>query len=135
MNKPILLLICLLAVNNFAYASEQQIKNIMRDHISGLNAKNLEAVGATLHSLSPGYGPFTQMLRNSFQQFDINVAMSDFDYMGKSGNYIVAKITMKYRREGGATFQDNETTYLYVFNKQTNSWKIWNFFQLEAKSI
>lgn len=135
MKKIILILVCTLCLNSNALANENTIKNLLDSHVTGLNKRDINRVSSTIHTISPAFGPYTQMLNQSFQQFKIRVSLTQFDYLGKSGNYAFAKATMKFQRDGGAAFQDNETTSVYVFTKQNGQWKIWNFMQLEGKPI
>ncbi|MFD2165083.1 hypothetical protein ACFSJY_02305 [Thalassotalea euphylliae] len=130
MKKILLILTSILALN--AQANEADIRKELQKHVDGLNQESLPKTTSSFHSQSPQYAPFTQMMQQSFQQYDISIEMKEIDYVGRSGEYVVAKVTSQAVRKSGAPFIDNQSTTFYFFKKDGTEWKIWAFMGVDS---
>ena len=130
MKNTLLILLALIPFK--AQASEADIRNELQIHAEGLNEESLPKAISSFHSQSPQYGQFAQMLQQSFQQYDITIQINEFDYVGRSGEYIVAKVISQAVRKSGAPFIDNQSTTFYFFKKDGNEWKIWTSMTVES---
>lgn len=136
MTKIIIALFCSLVLFcQIASANESQLKSEIQKHITGLNQESISKATASFHSLSPQYAPFTQMLQQNFQIYDISIELKSFDYVGISGDYAVAKVISLVYRKGGAPFMDNQSTTFYFFKKDQGIWKIWAFMGIDSQPL
>lgn len=130
MKKILLMLTVILALN--AQANEADIRKELQKHVEGMNQESLPKATSSFHSQSPQYAPFAQMMQQSFQQYDISIQMKEIDYVGKSGEYAVARVTSQAVRKSGAPFMDNQSTTFYFFKKDGTEWKIWAFMGVDS---
>ena len=121
----LLILTSLLAFN--ALANEAAIRKELQKYVEGLNKRNLPEVTSSFHSESPQLAPLTQSLQQNFKHYDISIEMKEIDYVGKSGDYAVVRVTSQSVRKSGAPFIDNQSTTFYFFKIDDDNWKIWLF--------
>jgi hypothetical protein len=125
--KP-LLLIFLPAFLIFAAESdgiESELRLVVEQHLKWCSVKSVEMALELVHTQSPGYLQSQQALSRTFVNFTLKYSVLSFSYIGKDGEYAVARVKMKTEKVEGPAFRDNIVDAIMIFKKEDDAWKIW----------
>ncbi|PCJ47149.1 MAG: hypothetical protein COA74_12315 [Gammaproteobacteria bacterium] len=88
-----------------------------------------------IHPNSLSYAQSKQMLKQLFANYQLDVSLKEFKYMGKDKIYAYAKVQQKTLKISGPEFKNNITEQLIVFKQDGDDWKIWTTAILNIKYL
>jgi hypothetical protein len=140
-NKVVLmLLLCLFCICGMGFAEQQEdigaaIKNVVVKNLEACEKEDTAAMMATVHSQSPSYLATKQEMAPIFENYDLKYKLTYFKYIGKDGDYAVARAKQATEKVSGGYFQNNEIDMIQIFKQENGEWKFWNQAILEVKYL
>ena len=138
-------LISALAVTGLLYSqavradevvSVQTVEAVVMANIRALEAEDMEAMMATIHTQSPNYQATQQQVAPLLAQYDIECEIHDLELLGVTEGYALVKLRQVTRKTGGeAPFQDNELLVLHTMKQEAGQWKFWSQTILEMEFL
>ena len=99
-------------------------------------SESIEDMMKTIHSSSPISLETRTQMEQIFPVMDANTSLTEFIFIGKSGDYAIAKIKEKIEKVSGPPqFKSQESEQLIVFKQEAGQWKIWQATMLDVKYL
>lgn len=111
---------------------EDELRSVILSNIKECQAGNLDASMDSIHSKSPVYASTKRMLNKLASMYELKYELVDFRYIGKDGEYTLARGTQKTLKVSGPDFRDNRIDSIYIFRKENGQWKLWQQAVLEV---
>ena len=119
-----------------AAAGEDETAKATRQTLEGgiaaFNKEDLDTTLKTLHSNSPNYKVSKERISRIFHDHDVAMELVEFDYVGETEPYAIARAKVKSTKKSDTKFKNNTTESLYIFKKQDNQWKLWGEYELQT---
>ncbi len=122
----------LLANNNNV---SSQLESVINTHVTATSkdSESIEDVMKTMHSESPASMHIKVGLEQMFPVFDLDMSLTEFGFVGVSGDYAMARVKQKMEKVSGpATFKNQVIEQVFVFKQEQNQWKIWQAMTLDV---
>ncbi len=132
MTRKVAVVLTVLVLVFFAVSvqAEEDIGETLRKLIvNALEANQMEdqeAALAMIHTGSPVYEKIQGRIPLIFSSFDLEYELLYFQYLGRDGEYAVARIKQTTKKVKGPEFQDNKVDLIQVFRLEKGQWKFWN---------
>jgi ketosteroid isomerase-like protein len=107
-------------------------RQTLDEGIAAFNREDLDTTLKALHSNSPNYQVSKERISRIFHDHDVAMELVDFDFVGETGPYAIARVKVKSAKKSGTKFKNNTTESLYIFQKQGNEWKLWGEYELQT---
>ena len=89
----------------------------------------------TLHTQSPGYLATKEQMGPLFSNYDLKYELVSFRYIGRDGEYAVARVKQSTKKASGLAFRDNVLDMVQVYKQEDGRWKFWNQVILEIEYV
>ncbi len=119
-------------------AVSSQLESVINAHISAASkdSESIEDVMKTMHSESPASMHVKVSLEQMFPAFDIDMSVTEYSFVGISGDYAVVRAKQKMEKVSGpASFKNHVNEQMYVFKQEQGQWKIWQAVILDVEYL
>ncbi len=100
------------------------------------DSESIENVMKIMHPESPIYMHEKTKLERLFPASDANISLIEFNFVGISGDYAVARVKSKVEKISGiASIKDHVYEGIYVFKQDRSQWKIWESVLLDKEYL
>lgn len=113
-------------------ATGKAVQQTLTQGIAAFNNEDLNGTLKALHSDSPNYQVSKERISRIFRDHDAKMELVEFDFVGETGPYAIARVEAKSIKQSDTTFKNNTTESLYIFRKQGNEWKFWGEYELQT---
>jgi hypothetical protein len=113
-------------------STEQQVRQTLEEGIAAFNKENLPETLKALDPDAPTYEVTKERISRIFKNHDVDFELIDFDFVGETGPYAIARVKEKSTEKSNTDFRDNVTEALYIFRKKGDRWKLWGEYRLNT---
>ena len=116
--------------NTALYAQEKEdiiedIRDVLKNNIKAGEERDMDALLATYHTQSPAYTSIKKVMEPVFENYELKYTNTYFDYIGKTGEYVVVREKYRTEKITGPYFNNNETDMVHILKQENGEWKIW----------
>ena len=99
----------------------------VKQNIAAMQAENMEAMAATIHSQSPHFERSKMQTEAIFKIYDLHYTLKNLAIQSATPDTIrisFEQVTVKLR--GPEEFQNSRFTGVHVLKKENGAWKLWS---------
>jgi hypothetical protein len=99
---------------------------VIYENIRAANAEDLAAYMATIHPNSPAYATTQELLKKSFETYDLSYAVSGVAVVEENSQEVSLSFILVTRKIRGPSFRDNKISGVMILHKDGEVWKIYD---------
>jgi hypothetical protein len=112
-----------------------QIKETVEKNMQTTQAEDTTGMMETIHTQSPFYLMTKQQMQPLFDNYDLNYELLSYEYIGRSGDYAIARVNFQTTKVSGPAFKDNELDVIQIYKQENGTWKLWSQSNLDIKFL
>jgi hypothetical protein len=111
------------------------LKKVVEENLEATKREDMAAALATIHPKSRTRAMSQRALKEMFAAYQLNYELLSFSYVGRDGEYAVARAKQKTTKISGPAFRDNELDTIHVFKQDGGAWKFWTSANLDVNYL